>query len=79
VSFRYFKELSGVLQHGEDRPLNVDHPGGIFLIRAKRINRTILPGEGQRPLLKFDGFNLIMKNEKNSKFQSRSILSGERI
>jgi hypothetical protein len=64
VSFRNFKELGSVLQHREDRPLNVDHPGGIFLIGTQRVNRTILPGEGQRPLLKFDGFHLIIEIKK---------------
>lgn len=64
VSFGDFEELGGVLQHREDRPLNVDHPDGIFLIRAQRVNRTILPREGKRSLLKFDGFHLIVEMKR---------------
>lgn len=58
VVFANIDELSGVLQHGEDGPLDVDNPNRFGLFRAKGINHTILPGEEKRTLLKLAGVHL---------------------
>lgn len=63
MGFRDFEELGGVLQHREDGPLNIDHPNGILLFGTQRVNGTILPREGQWPLLEFDGLYLIMEKK----------------
>ena len=59
VTFRDIDELGSVLQHGEDEPLDVDHPGGIFPFGANRLHGTILPSEGQRSLLQLAGIHLL--------------------
>lgn len=45
VAFVDVDELGSVLQHGENRSLDVDYPNGFVLLGAQRIDGTILPRE----------------------------------
>ena len=58
VVFGDVHKLGSVLQHGENGSLDVDHPGGIFVVGAHRFHGTILPGEEERSFLQFAGINL---------------------
>jgi len=61
VVLRDVDKLGGVLQHGENGSLDVDHPGGIFVVGAHRFHGTILPGEEERSFLQFASINLMMQ------------------
>jgi len=61
VVLRDVDKLGGVLQHGENGSLDVDHPGGIFVVGAHRFHGTILPGEEERSFLQFASINLFFE------------------